>query len=198
MKQRKSWDFQESDIKELVSEAQRGSKKAFGKIYSLFFRKIYCYLYYRCLHRETAEDLTSMVFLKAMEKLSTFRKEEGNFSGWMYGIAHNALVDFYRARVKMVDIEDVWDISDGSNFELDTENSLLWEKIKPYFAKLSKLEREIILLRVWDEVPYNEISRWVGKSEASCKMIFKRAIDYLREAMPLNIFLMFLVYKSFH
>ncbi len=193
-----SGDFQEDSAEKWAMLAQKGRPEAFEKLYGQFFKKIYFYLYYRCLHRETAEDLTSAVFLKALEKLSTFRPEAGNFSAWIYGIARNALMDFYRRRKKTVDIEDVWDISDGKNLELDAENSLLWERLKPYFAKLSGTEREIVLLRVWDDVPYREISRWMGKSEASCKMIFRRAMDYLREAMPLNLFLAFLFYKILH
>jgi len=74
---------------------------------------------------------------------------------------------------------------------------LLWEKIKPYFAKLSSIEREVILLRVWDGLSYSQIAEWVGKSEAACKMTFKRAINFLREAMPLNLFIAFLFYKNF-
>jgi len=68
----------------------------------MFFKRIYSYLYYRCLHKETAEDLTASVFLKTLEKLSTFNPENGNFFAWLYGIAKNLLADFYRARVKTV------------------------------------------------------------------------------------------------
>jgi len=104
MKQKESWDFQDGSAEKWVENAKQGDSEAFGRIYSLFFKKIYCYLYYRCLHRETAEDLTSQVFLRALEKLSTFRAGEGTFFAWMYGIAHNALVDFYRSRVRTLDV----------------------------------------------------------------------------------------------
>mgnify|MGYP006312730055 CR=1 FL=1 len=54
-------------------------KEAFGDLYELYFEKIYRYIYYRTLNRETAEDLCSKTFLKALDGLRAFNPEKGSF-----------------------------------------------------------------------------------------------------------------------
>ncbi len=181
----------------LALAAAGGSKSAFEKLYRIYFRKIYSYTYYRCLSRESAEDITSTVFLKAVENLPAFRPEAGEFPAWLYGIARNALMDHFRKMKQTVPLENIWDLSDGFDITVDPENRALWEKIKPCFNNLNPQEREIIIFRVWDEVPYSTIAKLTGKTEAACRMSYKRAIDALREAIPLSLFLFFLLCKPF-
>jgi len=66
------------------------------------------------------------------------------------------------------------------------------ESLKPYLAKLSSEQRDILMLRLWEEKSYKEIAEVLGKSEASCKMAFSRSIKTLRKQMPLHLFLLFL------
>ncbi|MGA2142522.1 MAG: sigma-70 family RNA polymerase sigma factor [Brevinematales bacterium] len=181
----------------LALAAAGGSKRSFGKLYGIYFRKIYSYIYYRCLSRENAEDITSTVFLKAVENLHTFRPEEGEFPAWLYGIARNSLMDHFRGVKRTVPLENIWDVPDEKDITLDPENRALWEKIKPCFDNLSPQEREIIISRIWDEVPYSTIAKFTGRSEAACRMSYRRAIESLRQAIPLSLFLMILLHKFY-
>ncbi len=180
----------------LALDAAAGSKGAFEKLYKMYFMKIYRYSYYRCLSRAGAEDITSTVFLKAVEKISAYRPEAGEFPAWLFGIARNTLMDYFRERKKDVPLEDIWDVPDGRDVTIDPENRVLWEKVRPFFKKLNPHEREIIILRIWDEVPYSKISALTGRTQAACRMSYMRAIEALREAaIPLSVFLVFLVYR---
>lgn len=182
----------------LAAASRDGDREAFGRLYDLYARRVYAYLYYRTLDRESAEDLSGAVFLKALENLAGYRPERGRFSAWIYGIARNALKDHFRARARslsLAEATDLWELPDAGAHEVEAENRDLWERLKPHLARLPAEQREILILRTWDELPYKEIGLQLGKSEDSCKMSYSRALACLREAMPLSLVLAFLAAK---
>ena len=173
-----------SQTNALVKEFQSGNKEAFGELYELYIRPIYNFVYYKTHHKETAEDLTSQVFMKAYRAAVGFESEKGTFQAWLYQIARNAVIDHYRSVRPTRDIEDVWDLSGNENIERDTDNLLLLGKVKEQLRGFSVEQRDIVIMRVWQELSYTEIAEILGKSEASCKMSFSRSIKKLREAIP--------------
>src|SRR4051812_38116798 len=98
---------------DLVRKAKQGQEEAFGSIYNLYFEKIYRFIYYRVSHKEVAEDLAEEVFLKVFSKLSSIEKD-GSFEGWLYQIARNKVIDYYRDKKQLVALEEV-------------ENTLIYE-----------------------------------------------------------------------
>lgn len=186
------------DEKDIVRRCLGGTPEAFASLYDAHFRLIYDFLYYRTLHRETAEDLTGQVFLRAFEKLATYDAGRGNFSAWLYGIARNALADHFRARRDLVDVDDVWDLKGDDDVEADAESRLAYEKLRPRLDALPKAQREIVPLRLWDGLSYAEIAALTGRTEAASKMAFSRAVARLREAMPPAALLLLLAFTSRH
>ncbi|OHD19115.1 MAG: hypothetical protein A2004_03400 [Spirochaetes bacterium GWC1_61_12] len=195
------------ELERLVREAVRGNRRAFGELYDRYAKRLYAYLYYRTLNRELAEDLAAEAFLNALEKLLSFRPEAGSFPAWLYGIARHALVDHFRGQRPAVSLDgagetagaaeygDVWELADGADFTLDVLERDRWERLKPHLAALSAEAREIIILRLWDELPYRQIAELTGKSEAACKMAFSRALNVLRQSMPLLCLVAWLLAK---
>lgn len=167
--------------------------KAFGGLYDAHVKQVYRYLYYRTHHRETAEDLTSQAFLKALDRLSTFDASKGTFLAWIYRIAHNVLIDHYRAARETVDIDDVWDLQSTDDVLRDAETNERVEKLRPYLQALPKDQRELILLRLWDGLSHAEIAEILGKSEAAVKMSYSRAIAKLRKDVPASLFLLIII-----
>ena len=187
------------DENRLALRSKKGDREAFGRLYELFGKRIYAYFYYRSLSRETAEDLTSTVFVSALEGLEGFRPELGGFSAWIYSIARNALRDHFRRCDRTRSQGDlpvgIWDLPDGSDLELEAQNRDLWERLVPYLAGLTGEQREIIILRLWDGLSYREIAGMLDKTEGACKMAYSRALSLLREAMPLSLLVAFLAAK---
>jgi RNA polymerase sigma-70 factor, ECF subfamily len=167
----------------------------FTRLYDQYVEKIYRFIYYKTHHKETAEDLTSTVFIKALEAFSSFDEGRGGFSGWIYQIARNTVIDHYRSKKSLVNVEDVWDLSDKEDIERDADASLKLEGVKEYLGRLKPEQREIVLLRVWEGMSYKEIAEATSRSEDSCKMMFSRTIRRLREEMPLSLFLCFLFFN---
>lgn len=175
-----------------IENCQKGRKDDFAYIYDVFVEKIYKFIYYKTGHRETAEDLTSQTFFKALNKINTFKVND-NFSAWIYRIARNLVIDHYRTKKNDNNIDDMWDLSAQEDLELDTDNKHKILAVKEYLQELKKEQREIVIMRVWEGLSYQEIAEIIGKSEGSVKMTFVRTIKKLREEMPLAVFIAFLI-----
>lgn len=175
----------EQDEIQLIRDAQAGNRSAFASLYDAYLDRVYRYVYFRTHHKETAEDLTATVFVKALEKLSSFDPEKAGFTTWLYTIARNALTDHYRRRKPDTDIEDVWDtLASGEDIPADTDVRARLTQVQDLMKDLPAAQREIVLLRVWDELSYAEIAEVTGKSEAASKMAFSRAVATLRKRAP--------------
>jgi RNA polymerase sigma-70 factor (ECF subfamily) len=177
----------------LVQEFRSGNKEAFGSLYEAYIKPIYNFVYYKTHHKETAEDLTGQVFLKAYKSAGTYDPAKGLFSTWLYQIARRTVIDHYRTSKPALNIDDVWDLGSGEDVARDTETRLQLEKVKTYLKVLPAEQRDIVIMRLWQELSYAEIASVLGKSEASCKMMFSRTMQKLRAALPAATLVLLLV-----
>lgn len=173
---------------EAITAVQAGQRERFGELYDTYVGKIYAYLFRRVSHRETAEDLTSTVFMKAVDKLSTFRT--GSFSAWLYTIAHHTLVDHYRTNRPNLDITSVTAPIAPGDLEQRVDQRQQLAQVRQQIKSLPTDVQDIITMRVWDDLPFADISRIVGKSPAAVKMAFARGIQKL-QPMTLTLFLIY-------
>ena len=89
---------QRSSEVNLIRLAQDGNPEAFGDLYRLHLDAVYRYVYSRIGETGEAENLTQATFLKAWRGLGSYRQGQVPLRGWLYRIAHNAIVDYYRTR----------------------------------------------------------------------------------------------------
>lgn len=178
---------------EIVKKAQAGDSEAFGLLYDHYFDPIYRFIYYKVFSRETAEDLTSDTFMKALTRLSSYNGDRGCFNSWLYQIARNTVIDHFRTKKTDVSIEDVFDISHDERTveQLDALSGL--KKVEAYLETLPARQREIIMLRVWEGKSYEEIAGMLGGTEGSVKMSFSRSIRELREKCGDGVLIMLLL-----
>ena len=175
---------------DLIAACQSGDTRAFGELYDAYVRKLYDFIYYKTSRKEIAEDLTSVVFMKALQNIDKYKKTEtGSFAGWLYSIARNTIIDHYRSVRPNDNIDDAFDLPHHARIEEHTEASLQIEKIHAYLKTLPSVQRDIILMRVWQELPYKTIAAAVGKTEDNCKVIYSRAIKELRLAFATSLVL---------
>lgn len=175
-----------------IRACQQGQLQHFDALYTAHVEAVYRYLQRRTLVRAVAEDLTSAVFLKAMESIRSFSPSKGELRTWLYRIARNVLIDHYRssAKRKTVDIETVWDLQSDEIASLGVERSIDAEKLRAAMSGLKPEHRDIVLLRVWEGLSYKEIAELTGKTENNAKVIFSRALADLRTKLPSLLFLL--------
>lgn len=178
---------------QIIKECQKGNLDNFGLIYDDFFDKIYRFIYYKTHHKQTAEDLTSKTFIKALEKINSFDSKKGLFSSWIYRIARNNVIDYYRTNKKNFDISGIWDLGESKDFDKTIDDRDKLAQVSRYLKKFKPEQREIIIMRIWDGLSYKEISEIIGKKEGNCKMIFSRTMTKLRQEIPLVLLIGLLI-----
>lgn len=183
---------------DILASIAAGDTEQFGVLYDAYFPRIYNYLFYRTRSRETAEDLVSATFLKAVRHLGTFDARRGTFSSWLYRIARNTLYDHFRRTPPVRPIEEDEEFVGPGDLERETVDRDLVRKVNECVLRLPQRQQEIIALRIWDDLPYAEIAAILGRSEGSCKMEFSRAMKKLRDMAPFAAaFLLFTAIRYF-
>jgi len=178
-----------------IRACKEGKLEYFEELYSQYVKDIYRFVFYRVRNKELAEDITSDVFFKALKAIGSF-SEGQSFRAWIYTIARNTLIDQYRKHkdITSLDNEDTPDVRDESqDVEKQAHHTLLLEQVQDALKHLSESQRDVVIMRVWDELSYKEIAEITGKTEGNCKMIFSRAVVQMRELVPLSLLLLLLV-----
>lgn len=165
----------------IIAECQAGQMEDFVLLYDAYVEKIYKFLFFRTFHKELAEDLTSQTFIKAFEKISTFDADRGTFQAWVYQIARNLLIDEYRKRKPVDNIDAHQNLQSTTDLESETQAMQSKEALQKLLQTLSEESQELVTMRLWDELPYSEIAHITGKTEGSLKMQFSRIISQLQQ-----------------
>lgn len=165
----------------IIAECQAGHMDSFVLLYDAYIEKIYNFIFFRTMHRELAEDITSQTFIKAYEKINSFDPTRGTFQAWIYQIARNLLIDEYRKRKPVENIDAYENLRSNTDLEAETQKQLDAEKVQKLLASLPEESQELVTMRLWDELPYAEIAAITGKTEGSLKMQFSRIISKLQE-----------------
>jgi len=165
----------------LLAKAKAGEEAAFGEIYNLYFKKIYQFIYYRVGHKEAAEDLAEEVFLKAFAKITSIL-EPDSFVGWLYQIARNIVIDYYRQKKTVVALEDVENTLEYETNVIDIVNLESQQKILLKLLKELGAEQQVVLkLKFFEDLSNSEIAELLHKNEGAIRVIQHRAIAKLQE-----------------
>ena len=179
--------FKTINDKILLYQSQvKKDPEAFTKLYDQYVKRIYRFVFFKVSNHEEAEDITSEVFLKAWNYINE-NKEVNNFSGLLYRIARNCVIDLYRARANKPeslnkDNEEL-EIGDGGRWYADLSNKVEAEKILIALKKLKQEYQEVITLRYVDELEINEIAEITGKGGVAVRVTLHRAINKLKEIL---------------
>lgn len=184
------------DEQEYIRACKEGRLENFEALFNAYVEEIYRFLQYRVKNKEQAEDLTQDTFLKALKGIRGF-KDGVPFRPWLYRIARNVLVDHYRAHhdTTSLDDDDALDVADWQDVEREADAKYTLLQVQDALNKLPSLQRDIVMMRVWDGLSYKEIAEILEKTEGNCKMIFSRAVVRLRDMVPLTAFVMLCSYQ---
>lgn len=151
-------------------------------------KPIYLYIFVRCNNRtEIAEDLAQDVFLRAWEKRELFDPKKSSLKNWIYVIARNIVIDFYRKNKEQFSIEDEDYFQNETVNENDqVENEIYIKKVMSKLKELDSIEQEIIILRYIQELNIGEISKILEKSRGATRVMLHRAMNKLKEKLNEN------------
>lgn len=164
-------------IEEAVSLCQKWKIEYFSVVFDEYFDKIYKFIFLKTYDKEVAEDITSEVFLKALDKINTFKNnKDSNFNAWIYRIAYNLVVDNYKVANKTVNIEELLETAYDLDFARDIDNKEKIKEIFKFFETLNPKHKQILIMRLWDDLSFKEISQLTGESVDNCKKIVSRTL----------------------
>jgi RNA polymerase sigma-70 factor (ECF subfamily) len=142
---------------------------------------LYRFVLVRCAHRkEIAEELTQDVFIQAWEKKELFDPEKSSLKNWLYVIARNKVIDFYRKNKFTLSLEEIGD-NIVSERAVGIETDLMMEDVIKKMNLLKDSEQEVLILRYVQELEINEIAKIINKKYSATKVMLFRAMKSLKK-----------------
>lgn len=167
--------------KDLVERAQRGEKDAFGLLYQKYFQKIFRYCKINLKNEELAKDICQESFVKAYKKLKDF-KTDGQWSiqAFLFTIARNLIIDHSR-RKKEASLEDYENLQSMEDPYEDFEKRENIQKIRTVLLKLEEVDRQIVILRYFEEMPSQEVAKILGIKDGALRVRTFRVMQKVKD-----------------
>lgn len=174
-------------LERLVREARDGDPEAFGQIFDQFHEPIYRFIASRVRSPSDAEDLTQLVFVKALEALPRFEARGVPFGGWLFRLARNAVIDHARTRRDHLELDALAE-RPGSERGPEDAASIREEldAMARALAALTDEQRETIELRFFAGLSAREAAEAMGKQEGTIRGLQFRAIAALRRQLGIG------------
>jgi len=157
---------------QLIALYLKGNEEILEKLINRHRDKIFGFIYSKVRNQELTEDLFQDTLFKVVRTLKKGKyNEEGKFLSWVIRIAHNIIIDYFRKKNKM---KNVYESEDFSMFDILHDNSLdaekqmirkqMIEKIRILIEKLPKDQKQVLKMRMYEELSFQEIAE---KTEVS-------------------------------
>lgn len=176
--------FQEDDKELLAAFREEATReRAFAKIIKKYQERLYWHVRRLVVNHEDANDVLQNVFIKIWTYLDNFR-EESNLYTWMYRIATNEALTFIEKEKKRTSVS-LSDHETGLANRLTAEkgfdaNKLEW-RLQQAIQSLPDKQRVVFLLRYYDEMPYEEMSKVTDTSVGALKASYHHAVKKVEE-----------------
>ncbi len=176
--------------KKVLGQLKSHDKEAFIKVYDEHVAEIYRFVYFKVGHKEEANDLTSMIFLKTWNHIQNNSLTDAKtLRALLYKVARNSIVDYYRETGSKLSVTASLDdeerpievIDDAQNPQdrLDQEANL--ELIKSKLPLLKEEYREVIIMKFINDLSLEEIAEVSGKNKGNVRVLLHRALNALRD-----------------
>ena len=159
---------------ELALSYMNGNNRAFDELLSRSQDKIFNYIMYVVKDEDLANDLFQETYLKVITKMQNGRyTDTGKFFWWLTRVAHNVIIDYYRAQKSSRIIEptkdnDLSNLNSNSvmdsNRESELANAQVLRDVKKLMEALPEPQREVVFMRFFQELSFKEIAEMTGVS----------------------------------
>ena len=175
-------------LNRLVEDAKRGDREAFGRIFDAYATPVYRFIASRVGRPSDAEDLTQLVFVKALEALPRYEARGIPFGGWLFRLARNAVIDQVRTRKEHLSLlaaatretED-----EGPEARATVQDDI--DRVAAALAELTDDQREVIELRFFAGLSAQETAEAMDRQEGTIRGLQFRAIASLRRSLGIEV-----------
>ena len=167
----------------MVAEAAKTNPHAFGELYERYYARVYRYVYHRVGNTADAEDLTAVVFMKALEALHSYRCSSSGFAPWIFRITHNVVVDHYRRSRKHQTLDDIPHEAPTGDPVSDLLRTERRDELQSLLKHLSSDQRDVVLMRYAADLSFPEIAATMNKNEAAVRVLLHRGLRKMKAVM---------------
>lgn len=177
----------EAAITELVERSRSGDAEAFGRIFDHYHLAVYRFIVSRVGRPVDAEDLTQIVFVKALEALPRYESRGVPFGGWLFRLARNTVIDHLRTRREHSDLDALAEqVDEGEALDAVVLVRQDLDAIARALDTLTPEQREAIELRFFAGLSAREAAVAMGKQEGTIRGLQFRAIGSLRRQLGIE------------
>jgi RNA polymerase sigma-70 factor (ECF subfamily) len=172
----------------LLARAHQFDTDALAQIHDQYYAPLFRYIAFRVSDRDTAEELTSEVFVRFLSALRGRRPPRQTLRGWLYGVAAHIVSDYHRTRYRTSEVvleESL--ISQQPEPDKLAEATLDHEELQRGIATLTDEQQHVLALRFSQELPIQDVARILKKTEGAVKQLQARAIAALTRHMAPGI-----------
>lgn len=161
-----------------------GIEEQFSQIYDQYIEKIYRFVYLKVNDQQIAEDLTSKVFLKGWESFKKQGQSIKNPSAFLYQIARNNVIDYYRGkgRTRVISTDnavELMDMQTGAHEQAILNADV--NMVKKAILKLDKEQQDIIIWHYLDDMEIPEVAKLLGRPEGTVRVMLHRGLKDLKD-----------------
>jgi len=177
----------DESLDRLVADAKRGDTEAFGRIFDEYAGPIYRFIASRVSRPSDAEDLTQLVFVKALEAMPRYQARGIPFGGWLFRLARNAIIDQSRTRREHLSLVVVASRqSEEASPEAMASLRDDLDRVAAALAELTDDQREVIELRFFAGLSVAETAEAMGRQDGTVRGLQFRAIAALRRSLGIE------------
>lgn len=183
-------------IESAAKAFNRGETDAFGIVFDALSESIFRYVGYRTEDPNEREEIVSDVFFRILRS-GKIPEDADGLRRFSYAVARNAVIDRYRTRKPASQ-----DISEADAFGLvrheedhaaKIDDRAAIERVLGHLETVNPEHKEILILRIWDDLPYDDIAAITGKSVDNCKKIVSRTLEGIRANVAYVLFFALLI-----
>lgn len=170
---------------QLLVKAKQLDPAALRALHHNYYESVARYIQFKIGDPRTVEDLSGEVFVRVLEGLRQGKGWQKSAKGWIMGIAHHVVVDYYRKRERMTEVK----LSDhlASSSEVDPHyQAILGERKDRLMAAIEELtdeQKEVILMRFIEGIDIQTVAEAINKTPGAVKALQYRAVRALAEKM---------------
>lgn len=154
------------------------------RIYLEYHKKVLGYLSSKLFNKSEAEDIASDIFVKVYENFDKYDEKKASISTWIYTITKNTLTDYFRTHKQFEEMPDIPDESISVEDKICNDDML--DKLAKALETLRGRERELIILRYYENKSLKEIADYLNISYSYAKIMQNKAMDKLRDFFDKN------------
>ncbi len=180
-------NLDDAAVARLVADAKAGDPAAFGRLFDHYHAPVYRYVVSRVHRPADAEDLTQLVFVKALEALPRYESRGIPFGGWLFRLARNTVIDHVRTQHEHADL-DTAVLRPGPDAGPDEVVAvrIALDEVAAALDTLTDEQREAIALRFFAGLSAREAADVMGKQEGTIRGLQFRAIAALRRTLGID------------